>query len=362
VNIKPESLARSLASGLEPVYLLAGAEPLLVQEMRDQVISAAKAQGFLERHIFEVDKSFDWQGPAMAGAEQSLFATRKIVDLRIPTGKPGLEGSKYFIEFVERLDPDVLLIISCGAWDAQSRSSKWASELARVGVLVEVWPVKPADLPGWIAKRMQAAGLKADADAVRALAEFVEGNLLAAQQEIDKISLLETGSVVTEETIRAAVSNNARFDAFRLGESFMQGKAADCLRVVAGLQRAGEPIQAISGALVYQLLQLEGVRTALANGDSEASAFARNRVFKLNQPLVRQAVRRIPASTLAATFSALSRIDRQSKGQDQGDPWQTLEQMLVGLALAGSKAGSRPGNVPGNGPGNGAGQGRAYSR
>jgi DNA polymerase III delta subunit len=109
-------------------------------------------------------------------------------------------------------------------------------------------------------------------------------------------------------------------------------------------------------------LQLEGVRTALANGDSEASAFARNRVFKLNQPLVRQAVRRIPASTLAATFSALSRIDRQSKGQDQGDPWQTLEQMLVGLALAGSKAGSRPGNVPGNGPGNGAGQGRAYSR
>ena len=279
----------------------------------------------------------------MAGVEQSLFATRKIVDLRIPTGKPGVEGSKYFTDYAGRLDPDVLLVISCGAWDTASRNSKWAGELARVGALVEVWPVKAADLPGWIAKRMQAAGLKADADAVRALADFVEGNLLAAQQEIDKFSLLHSGSVVTEEAIHSAVSNNARFDAFRLGEGFMQGNAADCLRVVAGLQRSGEPIQAISGALVYQLLQLEGVRAALANGDSEASAFARNRVFKLNQPLVRKAVRRIPASSIRDSFSSLSRIDRQSKGQEQGDPWQTLEQMLVGLALAGSKAGNRTG-------------------
>lgn len=339
VNIKPESLARSLASGLEPVYLLAGAEPLLIQELRDQVINAARTQGFLERHVFEVDKSFDWQDLAMAGAEQSLFATRKIVDLRIPTGKPGVEGSKYFTDYAGRLDADVLLVISCGAWDTASRNSKWAGELARVGALVEVWPVRAADLPGWIAKRMQAAGLKADADAVRALADFVEGNLLAAQQEIDKISLLHTGSVITEETIHSAVSNNARFDAFRLGESFMQGKAADCLRVVAGLQRAGEPIQAISGALVYQLLQLDAVREALQNGDSEASAFARNRVFKMQQPQVRQALRRIHTSTLRASFSALSRIDRQSKGQEQGDPWQTLERMLVGLASAGVKKG-----------------------
>ncbi len=336
MNIKPDSLARSLVNGLEPLYLLAGAEPLLIQELRDQVIRAARAQGFLERRVFEVDKAFDWQELAMAAMEQSLFASRKILDLRIPTGKPGVEGSRYFIDFAARLDPDIVLIISCGSWDAASRNSKWASELARVGALVEVWPVKASELPGWIAKRMQAVGLKAEADAVRALAEFVEGNLLAAQQEIDKIALLNSGTPVSEETILAAVSNNARFDAFRLGECLMQGKAADCLRVVAGLQRAGEPIQAISGALIYQLLQLEGVRAALASGDSEASAFARNRVFKMQQPLVRQAVRRIPAKTLRAAFSALSRIDRQSKGQASGDPWQVLEQLLLQLALAGS--------------------------
>lgn len=330
-----DNLSRTLAKRLESVYLLAGAEPLLVQESRDQIILAARKQGFLERQIFQVDKSFDWQELEVAGMEQSLFASRKVIDLRIPTGKPGVDGSKYFVKFVKRLDPDVLLIISCGAWDAASRKSKWASELARAGGLLEIWPVKPNELPAWIGRRMQAAGLKADADAIRLLAECVEGNLLAAQQEIDKISLLNKGEPVDMETIRDAVSSSARFDAFRLGECLFQGKAAECLRVAAGLQRTGMAIQAVQGALLYQLTQLEGVRAAMASGASEGSAFARNRVFNMNQPMMRQALRRIPARTLSASFSTLSKIDRQSKGQASGDPWQTLDQLLTELSLAG---------------------------
>lgn len=334
--IRPDGLSASLAKRLEPAYLLAGAEPLLVQECRDQIIHAAREHGFLERQIFQVDKSFDWQELEAAGMEQSLFASRKVIDLRIPTGKPGIDGSKYFVNFAERQDPDVLLVISCGAWDGSSRKSKWASELARVGGLVEIWPVKPHELPAWIGKRMQAAGLKADAEAIRLLAEFVEGNLLAAQQEIDKISLLNKGELVGVETIRDAVSSNARFDAFRLGECLLQGKAADGLRVASGLQRMGVAIQAVSGALIFQLTQLEGVRSAMASGASEYSAFARHRVFKMNQPLIRQALRRIPAKTLSASFSALSKIDKQSKGQASGDPWLTLDQLLTELSLAGN--------------------------
>jgi DNA polymerase-3 subunit delta len=337
--IRPDSLPANLAKRLEPAYLLAGAEPLLVQECRDQIIRVAKEHGFLERQIFQVDRTFDWQGLEAAGMEQSLFASRKVIDLRIPTGKPGIEGSKYFVSFVERQDPDVLLVISCGAWDGASRKSKWASELVRVGGLVEIWPIKPHELPTWIGKRMQAAGLKADAEAVRLLAEFVEGNLLAAQQEIDKISLLNKGELVNIETIRDAVSSSARFDAFRLGECLLQGKAADCLRVSAGLQRTGVAIQAVQGALIFQLTQLEGVRSAMASGASESSAFARHRVFKMNQPLVRQALRRIPARTLSASFGTLSKIDKQSKGQASGDPWQTLDQLLTELSLAGSRPG-----------------------
>ncbi len=352
MNIRLDSLAGALARKLEPLYLLAGAEPLLVQESRDLVIQAARKQGFLERQIYQVDNKFDWQELGMAGMEQSLFASRKIIDLRIPTGKPGIEGGKYFVDYASQPDPDVLLVISCGAWDAATRKSKWASELAKAGGLVEIWPVKPGQLPDWIAERMQQAGLKADPEAVRLLAEFVEGNLLAAQQEIDKISLLNSGKPVTVETIRAAVSSSARFDAFRLGECLMLGQAADCLRVVAGLQRAGAAIQAVMGALIFQLNQIEGVRSALASGDSENAAFARNRVFGPGQAQMRQAVRRIPAKTLNGAFSAMKLIDMQSKGQAGGDPWLTLERMLAELATAGKPAGR-------SGPGASA---RAYSR
>ncbi|HKX55077.1 MAG TPA: DNA polymerase III subunit delta [Xanthomonadales bacterium] len=348
MNIRLDSLSGALARKLEPLYLLAGAEPLLVQESRDLIIQAARKQGFLERQIYQVDGKFDWQELGMAGMEQSLFASRKIIDLRIPTGKPGTEGSNYFVHYCERPDPDVLLVISCGAWNGVARKSKWASELAKAGGLVEIWPVKPSELPDWITRRMQLAGLKADPEAVRLLAEFVEGNLLAAQQEIDKISLLDSGKTVTVETIRDAVSSSARFDAFRLGECLLLGKAADCLRVAAGLQRTGAAIQALMGALIYQLNQLEGVRSALANGDSENSAFARNRVFGPNQALFRQAMRRIPAKTLSASFNLMKLIDQQSKGQASGDPWLTLDRMLTDLALAGTQAGKAAGRAPHN--------------
>jgi len=342
-NIRLDTLERSLAAGLEPLYLLAGAEPLLIQESRDLIIQAAHRHGFLERHTRHVDSKFDWQELQLAGQEQSLFASRKVIDLRIPTGKPGTEGSKYFVEYCERPDPDVLLVISCGAWDASARKTKWASELARAGGLVEIWPVKASELPAWINKRMQIAGLKADAEAVRLLADFVEGNLLAAQQEIDKISLLNPGSQVTTDTILNAVSSNARFDVFRLGECLMQGKAADCLRVAAGLQRTGVAIQAVLGGLNFQLSQLEGVRASMATGASESSAFAQHRVIQMMQSSVRLALRRIPARNLSASFSTLSLIDRQGKGQESGDPWQTLEHLLLDLALAGTAGGGSAG-------------------
>ena len=338
MNIRFESLSSALAKNLEPLYLLAGSEPLLVQESRDLIIKAAQEQGFLERQIYQADAKFDWHGLGMAGMEQSLFASRKIIDLRIPSGKPGTEGSKYFVDYCQQPDRDVLLIISCGAWDGAARKSKWATELANAGGLVEIWPVKPNELPGWIARRMKAAGLKAGDEAVRLLAEFVEGNLLAAQQEIDKICLLNTGDPVTVETIREAVSSSARFDAFRLGECLLQGKTAECLRVAAGLQRTGVAIQAVMGALIYQLNQLEGVRAALASGASESSAFARHRVFGPNQALFRQAVRRIPVKTLSTSFNLLKLVDQQSKGQAGGEPWLTLDQMLAGLAMAGTPA------------------------
>ncbi len=339
MNIKPDALPKSLQRGLAPVYLIAGAEPLLVQEARDQVIAAARAQGFLERDIYPVDRSFSWKNIAADAMEQSLFSSRKIMDIRLPTGKPGTEGAKYLVEQAEAADPDTMLMVSCGAWDAATRKSKWASKLGSAGVLVEIWPVKPHELPRWIEQRLRALGLRAEREAVSLLAELVEGNLLAAQQEIDKLALLNTGDVIGPELVRHAVGNSSRFDTFRLGECMLGGRAADCLRVAAGLQRTGIAIQAVAGSLYYQLNQLHAVCAALRNGENEAQVFGRLRIFRAQQALYRQAARRLSVARINRAFSAMSRLDRQSKGRAAGDPWQTLDQVMLLLAAETSAAG-----------------------
>jgi DNA polymerase-3 subunit delta len=334
MKINPDRLEQSLAGTLAPVYLVAGPEPLLVQESRDQIIEAAKTRGFLEREVYQVDRSFDWDELRSASMEQSLFSSLKIVDLRIPTGKPGQAGGKALTEWAKSPDADVLLLVSCDTWDGSSRKAKWSTELSKVGVLVEIWPIKPGELPRWISRRMQVAGLKADQNAVLLLAELVEGNLLAAQQEIEKLSLIGIQGVVTANVIRQSVANNTRFDAFRLGECLLAGKTGECLKVASGLKRTGVAIQAVTGALYYQLNQLNAVREDIRSGESEARALTRQRVFNMAQPLFRQALQRLSDQQMSESFRAMAQIDKQSKGRAAGDPWQTLDQMLLVMCTA----------------------------
>ena len=209
MQAKAEQLPALLSRSLAPVYLVAGAEPLLVQECRDLIIRSAQQQGFVERSVFEVSGKFDWDLLTEDAAARSLFSSRKILDVRLPTGKPGADGAKTLIAAVEDGNPDVLLLVSCGQWDTAQRKTKWAGVLAKVGVLVEIWPVKPSQLPGWIRNRMVAAGLKPEPEAIAMLADLVEGNLLAAQQEIDKLVLLDKGAKVTAADISRAVSNSS---------------------------------------------------------------------------------------------------------------------------------------------------------
>jgi DNA polymerase-3 subunit delta len=173
MSIKPEQLPGLLQRSLAPVYLIAGTEQLLVQESRDEVIKAAQAQGFAERSVHEVARGFSWDGLEQDSAAPSLFASRRILDLRLPTGKPGTEGSRALISLARAADPDVLLLVSSGDWGTAMRKLKWVKELVKVGVLVEIWPVKPQQLPGWIRQRMKRAGLDPEPAAVALLAELV---------------------------------------------------------------------------------------------------------------------------------------------------------------------------------------------
>jgi DNA polymerase-3 subunit delta len=331
MNIKPESLSRHLQESLAPVYLVAGAEPLLVQESRDLILFTARSKGFVERNVYQAGSSFDWETVKNAASEQSLFSFRNVIDVRLPSGKPGKDGGRFFSQWASGPDPDRLLIVSCEEWDASSRKSRWAADLAAAGVLVEIWPVKARELPKWVERRMRVAGLRPDREAVVVLSDLVEGNLLAAQQEIEKLALLSPGSAVTAEMVHDAVANNTRFDAFRLNECLLGGQAGDCLKVASGLRRTGVAIQAVAGALYYQMNQLDAVRCAVRSGESEARAFGRLRIFSMAQPLIRTALKRLSGRQISESFRALALIDRQSKGRAEGDPWQTLDQMLLAL-------------------------------
>ena len=328
MSLRPEQLPGALASSLAPVYLIAGSEPLLVQECRDQVIQAAQARGFAERSVHETSARFDWNQLSEESAVPSLFSSQKILDVRLPTGKPGREGAKVLGEMAAQPDPDVLLLVSSGEWSGAMRKAKWTGALASAGVLVEIWPVKPNELPGWIRNRMAAAGLDPEPEAVSLLAELVEGNLLAAQQEIQKLLLVGGDRHVTVDVVTRAVANSARFDSFRLVVCVLAGQLDECLRVASGLQRTGIAIQLVYAALYRELTLADTVRAAVAAGESEAGAFRKLRVWPARQGPMRQAVRRLSAPQFNAAFRTLSLVDRQSKGRAAGDAWQTLDRLL----------------------------------
>jgi DNA polymerase-3 subunit delta len=323
-----------LQRGLSPIYLFGGAEPLLLSECRDQVIAVAKQQEFLERELYQANAKFDWASLDQTGSSGSLFASKKIIDLRLTTGKPGREGAKVLTAWADNPDPDTLLMVSCEQWDKSSRTSKWASVLEKAGTRVDVWPVSPNELPAWITKRMRAAGLEPDRGAVLVLAERLEGNLLAAQQEIEKLLLLKGQGPVSEDDVLQAVADSSRFDAFLLVERVLAGNLADSLRVASGLRRTGIPLQMITGALLRDLRILEAFKLALQAGENEDSAFRKLNIWRSRQGPMRSAARRIKMHGLMDAYGRMSRIDKQSKGRADGDPWHGLDHLVCALCAA----------------------------
>ncbi len=331
MSIGVQQLAGSLQRGLAPVYLIGGEEPLLVQECCDQIREAAKAQGFDERELLHVDGKFDWSELQRA-ATPSLFASRKLIDLRLRTGKPGREGAKVLTEWAESPDPDLVLLVSCEQWDASSRKSKWAAGLGKAGERVDVWPVKARELPGWLERRMRQHGMQPEAEVVELLADRLEGNLLAASQEIDRLALLKGACKITVDDVLRAVADSSRFDAFTLAEHMLNGNLSAGLRVVSGLRRVDTPLPMIMGALTKELKTAESFRLAMRSGESESAVFRRLNVWHSRQQVVRAAARRLDTRKFFGAFKLLLTVDRQSKGRAPGDPWQTLENLLASLA------------------------------
>lgn len=331
MQLKADQLAGSLKRGLAPIYLVGGEEPLLLLECCDQIREAARQQGFIERELLQVEAGFDWSALQQAAAP-SLFATRKIIDLRLRTGKPGQEGGRVLTEWAQAPDPDMLLLVSCEQWDKGSRTSKWAASLTKAGQRIDIWPISAHDLPRWLEQRMQQHGMQPDPEVLRILADRLEGNLLAARQEIDRLALIRGAGRVTVDDVMKVVADSSRFDAFALAEHMLTGNLREGLRVAAGLRRMDTPIPMLLGALLGQLKVTEAYRLAVRGGEQESLVFRRLNVWPNRQPAVRIAGRRLDTLKLFGAFKMLSLIDRQSKGRAAGDPWQSIDTLLLQLS------------------------------
>ncbi len=330
--ISPQQLERQLAADrLASVYLIAGSEDLLRLEAADAVRARARALGFAEREVFESGTGFDWSALQASFGAMSLFSSRRLLDLRLPTGKPGKEGGAVIEAFCADPPPDVCLLISAGDWSRQHEGG-WSRAVEKAGSFVQVWPLKGSELPGWIARRLRSRGVEAAQDAVELLAERVEGNLLAAAQEIDKLALLANGQPVDLARMQHLVADSARFDVFGLAEAALGGDAARALRMLRGLRAEGgqvPPLLAWVGSQVSLLAQLSAIRDS---GGNLAQAMRDARVFEARQPLFKRALARAGVAHYERLLGACAAIERSSKGRGDGDPWLQFERMLVALA------------------------------
>ena len=325
-------LPRQLQGGLAPLYLVCGDEPLLVQEACDLVRGAARAQGCSERVVMHAEAGFDWHGLLQEAGGLSLFAERRLLELRLPTGRPGEAGGKVLQAYAERPPPDTTLLVVSGRVEAAARRSRWFKALEQAGVVVQVWPLGPRELPAWIARRLRDAGLSPRQEAVQLLAERVEGNLLAASQEIEKLRMLHGQGPVTAEAVMAAVADSARFDAFVLVDAALAGDARRTARVLAGLRREGTEPLLVLWALVRELRALALMAGDLEGGARLEQVLARHRVWDKRKPLVGRALQRHDRGRWQQLLRRAAAVERLAKGRAPGNVWDELLQLSLAVA------------------------------
>jgi len=338
VKISANQILSKLDQPLLPCYLVTGDEHLLVQEILDAIRAAARAQGFGTRDLFVQTTGFDWSELSAAGGNMSLFAERQIIELRLPTGKPGVKGSAAIAEFAANAGEDILFIVSAPKLDRNAAKAKWASALDQQGAVVQVWPVSPRDLPGWINARMKQAGLQPDRDAVQLIADRVEGNLLAAQQEIEKLRLLHGEGSITAEHVDAAVADSSRFDVYKLVDAAVGGNPSRALRILNGVRSEGVEPVIVMWALIRELRTLANLADSIRNGTDLSSAMRQARVWQNRQGLVRACIGRHQSGDFYTLLKRSRDADAAAKGQLRADPWQLATDIVLDLASAGARA------------------------
>ena len=391
MQVNPDQLVSQLRRGLAPVYFVHGDEPLLVREAADAIRAAATAAGFSERQVLTVESGFDWNSLFASTQNLSLFAERRLIELHLPTGKPGEAGAQQLVQYAAAPPPDTLLLVIAGKLEKATRESRWAKALDAAGAAVIVWPIETAQLPGWIARRMLARGLKPGAGVTELLAYHMEGNLLACDQEIEKLAMLWGTSAavpatapgvalppaslpspdaalplpsrdgvmpregrdgperppslessaagapraVAVEEIEGALSDNARFNVFQLADATLKGEARVAMRMLESLRAEGMEPVLVLWALTREARALASLSVRVAAGESAEQALDAARVWSRRKPLVRQALKRLAPAAWLGILQRAARVDRVIKGRATGDTWCELQNLA--LAMSGLK-------------------------
>lgn len=331
MQISPDQLSNHLKRGLAPVYFVYGEEILLVEESCRAIREAARAAGYAERQVLTVESGFDWNGLFASLQSLSLFSERRIVELRLPTGKPGETGAKILAEIAAQPPADVVFLVTCGKLEKATRESRWARALEGAGVAVPVYPLEAAQWPAWIRRRMETQGMKPGPGVVDLLAHLMEGNLLACAQEIDKLVMRRGGGEIGLDDIEGNLSDNARFNVFGLADASLRGEAAAVDRILDSLRGEGVEPVLILWALVREIRELAQMARLVAAGQPAARAMDARRVWAKRKPLVGAALKRLPPDAWQSLLQRAARADRILKGRGAGDIWQELQCLALGM-------------------------------
>jgi len=333
MQIRLEELDARLARALASLYVIHGDEPLLAMEAADAIRAKARAEGHAEREVHLVERHYDWGRLAASAAALSLFASRRLIELRVPSGKPGTDGAAAINAYCAALQPDIVTLVTLPRLDRAGQNSAWFGALSGAGVVVNVFPVERRTLPLWIGARLARQKQRAAEDALAFIADCVEGNLLAAHQEIQKLGLLYPPGDLAFEQVRDAVLDVARFEVSQLSEAMLSGDRARLARVLDGLAGEGEAPPRVLWVMSDDVRAVTRVQRGLAAGRNAADLFRESRVWgEARQRLVAAAARRMAREALDAALAQAAAVDQTIKGLAKGDPWDELLQL--GLRFA----------------------------
>ncbi len=332
MKVYADKLEGELARGIKPIYIVSGDEPLLVAETCDQIRAHLRREGFGERDLFHAEGNFDWEEVLFSANSMSLFAERKILEIRCPGGKPGDKGAAALKTYTDALPDDTVMLFVLPRLDQAAQRTKWFKALDAVGVFVQVWPVELKQMPGWVSERLRRAGLKADREAVELLVERIEGNLLAAIQEIERLRLVASDGRVTIQHVIDGVADSSRYDVYGLIDAAVGQNPRRTLKIVRGLQMEGTDSLFIVTMAARELRSLAAMAGQVSAGKSIDAAMQSARVWAKRKGIVSKCLQARSMAELLEAERRIAGVDQMVKGIGRGDPWRELTDILLELA------------------------------